>query len=83
MKTTSSAIYLIAISVLGIALSCGANQTNVDAESSKLTAAPSPVPRTSSDMNITTPNMQTPDPMYDGHEPKSRADSLELNKPND
>lgn len=84
MKTVSSAVYLISILVLGIALSCGGGSgvTGADAENID-NIKPAQGPRTSSDMNLAPANMQTQDPMYNGNDTLSRADSLGLNKPND
>ncbi|KOS05671.1 hypothetical protein AM493_06210 [Flavobacterium akiainvivens] len=81
MKTINSAIYLAAIFVLGLALSCsgGSSATNTDYLTTPVSAAG---PQTSSDMNISPANSSVSDPMYDGNDSIKRADSLKLNKPN-
>jgi hypothetical protein len=81
MKTLSSAVYLVSIFVLGVALSCGGGSGIAEAETENITAVPAQGPRTSSDMNISPANMQAQDPMYDGNDSITRADSLGLNKP--
>jgi hypothetical protein len=81
MKTVNSAIYIASIFILGFALSCGGGSGATDTE--YIAAPMTQGPRTSSDMNTAPSNMQVPDPMYDGNDSITRADSLGLNKPNE
>lgn len=81
MKTINSAIYIVSIFILGLALSCGGGSSATNGYVTQPVASPGP--RTSSDMNISPPNMSVPDPMYDGNDSITRADSLKLNRPND
>jgi hypothetical protein len=84
MKTTTSAVYLMSIFILGFALSCGGGSSATGASDEDLRAVGTQTgPRTSSDMNISPANMQTPDPMYDGNDSISKADSLGLKKTQD
>lgn len=82
MKTINSAVYLMSIFILGFALSCGEGSGATNTTDEDLRAVGTQAgPRTSSDMNISPANMQAPDPMYDGNDSISKADSLGLNKP--
>jgi len=63
MKTINSIIYLAAIAILGITLSCGGSAIAMDQQNTGTMGNASEM-RTSSDMNISPANMLAQDPMY-------------------
>ena len=63
MKSIHSIIYLAAITILGITLSCGGSGTAMG-EEGNVTVGNAEGLKTSSDMNISPANMNAQDPVY-------------------
>jgi len=63
MKSLSTIIYLAAIAILGITLSCGGSNSAMG-EEGNVTVGSAEGLKTSSDMNISPANMNAQDPVY-------------------
>jgi hypothetical protein len=77
MKALNSITYLAAITILGLALSCGGSNATTG-EQNNVTIGNAEGIRTSSDMSISPPNMSAQDPMYRKNDTLTPAkDSIE------